>query len=59
MRGDDIVVATREVSRFLDKFAEHDIPELQSFVARYKDGLDVHVPRNLTLFKAPPVPKPD
>ena len=23
------------------------------------DGLDVHMPRNLTLFKAPPVPKPD
>ena len=27
--------------------------------ARNEDGLDVHVLRNLTLFKAPPVQMPD
>ena len=41
VRGDDIVVAVREVIRFLEKHATHDekYPELAEFVQRYKDGL--------------------
>jgi len=41
VRGDDIVVAVREVIRFLEKHGTGDekYPELAEFVQRYKDGL--------------------
>lgn len=46
VRGDDIVVTTRELARLLDKqaLAAHPTPspELVAFVARYKDGLYRH-----------------